>query len=117
LARLVVIGKITADVGTCDYQHLQGGHNPAYPGRFLVESGLYDDSALAYKARRYFDANPGEVSIGFLYDRLRLVAGKDGVVYPCYYSRMWRFERSLLPYGAAAFPASYLDGAQGVATL
>jgi cation transport regulator ChaB len=117
LARLVVIGEITADVGTCDYQHLQGGHNPAYPGRFLVESGLYDDGALAYKARRYFDANPGEVSIGFLYDRLRLVVGKDGVVYPSYYNRVWRFERSLLPYGAAAFPASYLDGATGVATL
>lgn len=117
LAHLVATGKITADVGTCDYQHLQGGTNPAYPGRFLVESGLYDDSALAYKARRYFDANPGEVSIGFLYDRMRLVVGKDGVVYPSYYKRMWRFERSLLPYGAAAFPASYLDGALGLATL
>lgn len=117
LAQQVAVGKITADIGTCDYQHLQGGNDPTYPGRFLVESGLYDDSALANKARRQFDAAPGEVSIGFLYDRLRLVTGKDGTVYPSYNSRVWRFERSLLPYGAAAFPASYLDGAAGVATL
>lgn len=117
LAYLVISKQISADVGTCDYQHLQGGKNQAYPGRFLVESGLYDDSALAYKAKRHFDTYPGEVSIGFLYDRMRLMAGQDGVVYPSYYRRMWRFERSLLPMGAAAFPASYLDGHVGVATL
>ena len=77
----------------------------------------YDENALAYRARRYFDTHPGEVSIGFLYDRMRLVVGKDSVVYPSYNNRMWRFERSLLPMGKAAFPASYLDGATGIATL
>lgn len=117
LARLVLQGAITADVGTCDYQTLQGGSDPEYPGRFLVESGLWNESALAHKARNYFDAHPGEVSIGFLFDHMSLVVGKDGKVYPSYDQRMWRFERSLLPMGAAAFPAGYLDGSMGIATL
>lgn len=117
LSYLVASGQIDADIGECDYQTLQGGSNADYPGCFLVESGLYDENALAYRARRYFDTHPGEVSIGFLYDRMRLVVGKDSVVYPSYNNRMWRFERSLLPMGKAAFPASYLDGATGIATL
>lgn len=118
LAIEIIRGNASADVGTCDYQTLQGGSNPGYPGCFLVESGLWDEAPVARKARDYFDHNPGEVSIGFLFDHMSLVVGKDGTaVYPSYDRRMWRFERSLLPMGTAAFPASYLEGSQGIATI
>jgi hypothetical protein len=117
LALQVAQGRITADVGMCDFQAVYGGSDASYPGSFLVESGLWYDTPLATKAQAYFRQNPGEVSQGFLFDRTGTVT-KGERVFPIYNGSLWRFERSLLPQGAAAFPATgYLDGALGVATL
>ena len=117
LALQVARGKITADVGVCDFQAVYGGSDASYPGSFLVESGLWYDTPLATKAQAYFRQNPGEVSQGFLFDRTGTVT-KGERVFPIYNGSLWRFERSLLPQGAAAFPATgYLDGALGIATL
>lgn len=87
---LLVYHVPSAEIGRCDYQ--------AVVGRFLVESGKFDDTPLGRKAADYFVNTDKEhqVSIGYHYrpgDEL------DGV-----YDWTRIIERSVTPYGAAANP-------------
>lgn len=79
-----------ADVGACDFQ--------AVEGRFLVESGLFDQTPAGRAAEKYF-SNCKErmgVSIGFAYRQGTF----DGRVY-----RQARiFERSVAPWNRVANP-------------
>jgi hypothetical protein len=79
-----------AEIGHCDFQAVQG--------RFLIESGTFDDTPLGKKALDYFINSDEEhqVSIGYKY-----VDGdeKDGIY------DWFRFrERSVCPHGTAANP-------------
>lgn len=79
------------DIGKCDFQAIEG--------RFLIESGLFDDSFLAKKAVDYFTSTDEALgtSIGFSY----LDEDKDGNVY----TKIHRlFERSVCPLEDAANP-------------
>lgn len=80
-----------AKVGQCDVQ--------AISGRFLIESGTFDDTPLGRKAVEHFEQNPDEayqVSIGFEY-----IVGdeQDGQ-----YDWLRIKERSICPFGTAANP-------------
>lgn len=79
-----------SDIGRCDFQGIQG--------RFLVESGTFDDSELAGKALEYFRSTdePLGTSIGFIYP----LSAFDGKVY----SEVRIVERSVCPHWAAANP-------------
>lgn len=87
---LLVYHVPSAIIGQCDYQ--------AMAGRFLVESGTFDNTPLGKKAVEYFVNSDEEhqVSIGYQYlkgDEL------DGV-----YDWTRIIERSVIPHGAAANP-------------
>lgn len=87
---LLVYHVPTTEIGHCDFQ--------AVEGRFLIESGTFDDTPLGLKAAEYFASSDKErqVSIGFeYYDGDEL----DGV-----YDWLRIKERSVCPYGAAANP-------------
>jgi len=92
---LLIYHVPSAAIGHCDYQAVQG--------RFLMESGTFDDTPLGSKAAEYF-ANSDEerqVSIGFEYnsgDEL------DGV-----YDWLRIKERSVTPFGAAANPWTHFQ--------
>lgn len=76
------------EIGQCDYQ--------AVVGRFLLESGTFDDTPLSQKAVEYF-ANSDEehqVSIGYQY---RIGDEEDGQ-----YDWLRIKERSICPLGTAA---------------
>lgn len=80
-----------SDHGTCDFQ--------AMVGRFLVESGTFDDSDLGQKALEYYKTTDDElgVSVGFIFHE----SGFDGRVY----TRIKRFkERSVCPLNTVANP-------------
>lgn len=79
-----------SDIGRCDFQGIQG--------RFLVESGTFDDSELATKALEYFRSTDEVLgtSIGFIYP----LSAFDGKVY----SEVRIVERSVCPHWAAANP-------------
>lgn len=87
---LLIYHVPSAVVGQCDYQ--------AMAGRFLVESGTFDDTPLGNKAVEYFMNSDEEhqVSIGYEY---RLGDEEDGI-----YEWTRIKERSVCPYGAAANP-------------
>lgn len=87
---LLIYHVPSAEVGQCDYQ--------AMAGRFLVESGTFDDTPLGNKAVEYFTNTDEEhqVSIGFQYHR---GDEEDGV-----YDWARIIERSVTPLGAAANP-------------
>lgn len=83
------------DVGQCDFQ--------AVVGRFLVESGTFDDTDLGRKALEYIEGS-GEkfqVSIGFKY-----VMGDEA---DGQYDWLRITERSVLPEGTAANPWTRFD--------
>lgn len=87
---LLVYHVPSAEIGRCDFQ--------AMAGRFLIESGTFDDTPLGNKALEYF-INTDEdfqVSIGFKY-----IEGdeKDGQ-----YDWLRIRERSICPDGKAANP-------------
>jgi len=80
-----------AQVGSCDFQ--------AVIGRFLVESGTFDDTELGRKMVGYLNDHPEDVfgiSIGYKYDRQDR---EDGI-----YDWLRITERSLTPPGAQANP-------------
>lgn len=87
---LLIYHVPSAEVGQCDYQ--------AMAGRFLVESGTFDDTPLGRKAVEYFTNSDEEhqVSIGYEY---HLGDEEDGI-----YEWTRIKERSVCPYGAAANP-------------
>lgn len=87
---LLIYHVPSAEIGQCDYQ--------AMAGRFLVESGTFDDTPLGRKAVEYFTNSDEEhqVSIGYQY---HLGDEEDGV-----YDWTRIIERSVTPYGAAANP-------------
>lgn len=87
---LLIYHVPSAVIGQCDYQ--------AMAGRFLVESGTFDDTPLGNKAVEYFTNSDEEhqVSIGYEY---RLGDEEDGI-----YEWTRIKERSVCPYGAAANP-------------
>lgn len=80
----------SADVGVADYQ--------AVIGRFLVESGTFNDDELGQKAVAYFKSTDEEhqISIGF---QFKSGDEKDGV-----FDWVRIKERSVTPKGAAANP-------------
>jgi hypothetical protein len=84
------IGHIPAKIGTPD------GH--IMLGRFLVETGLFDDTADGKKAAEFYltAEEPLEMSHRYLYDRKDR---EDGV-----YEWVRILERSVLPAGTAANP-------------
>lgn len=88
-----------ADVGRCDFQ--------AVEGRFLVESGTFDDTPMAQKAKEYFQhpEEPLGVSIGFVYPESQF----DGGVY----NRIRIIERSVCPLAAAANPWTSFQTSKG----
>lgn len=85
---LLVYHVPSAEIGQCDYQ--------AVVGRFLVESGTFDDTPLGRKALEYY-ANSDEdhqISIGYKYVKGDELDGEYD---------WFRFkERSVCPYNAAA---------------
>lgn len=87
---LLVYHVPSAEIGQCDYQ--------AMAGRFLVESGTFDDTPLGRKAVEYFTNTDEEyqVSIGYEY---RLGDEEDGI-----YEWTRIKERSACPPGTAANP-------------
>lgn len=87
---LLIYHVPSAEIGQCDYQ--------AMAGRFLVESGTFDDTPLGRKAVEYFTNSDEEhqVSIGYEY---HLGDEEDGI-----YEWTRIKERSVCPYGAAANP-------------
>ena len=87
---LLIYHVPSAEIGQCDYQ--------AMAGRFLVESGTFDDTPLGRKAVEYFSNSDEEhqVSIGYEY---HLGDEEDGI-----YEWTRIKERSVCPYGAAANP-------------
>lgn len=91
------------DIGRCDFQALEG--------RFLIESGVFDDTRLANKAKEYFltTDEPLGVSIGFMHPISALI---DGV-----YSEVKIFERSVCPQGDAANPWTTFMAIQKGATM
>lgn len=80
----------SAEIGHCDFQTMEG--------RFLIESGTFDDTPLGNKAREYFVNSDEEhqVSIGYLYH--------DGDEKDGQYDWLRITERSVTPNGAAANP-------------
>lgn len=87
---LLVFHVPSAEIGQCDYQ--------AVVGRFLLESGTFDDTPLGQKAAEFY-VNSGEeqqVSIGYTY---RDGDEKDGM-----YEWLRFRERSVCPNGTAANP-------------
>jgi uncharacterized protein YegP (UPF0339 family) len=80
----------SAEVGHCDFQ--------AMAGRFLVESGTFDDTPMGAKALEYFikASEEHQVSIGYQYH--------DGDEEDGQYDWLRIYERSVTPYGAAANP-------------
>jgi hypothetical protein len=87
---LLVYHVPSAEIGQCDYQ--------AVVGRFLVESGTFDNTPLGNKAAEYFVNTDEEyqVSIGYTY---QLGDEKDGQ-----YDWLRIRERSVCPDGTAANP-------------
>lgn len=87
---LLVYHVPSAEIGQCDYQ--------AMAGRFLVESGTFNDTPLGRKALEYFENTDEEhqVSIGFQY---RVGDETDGQ-----FDWLRITERSTTPNGAAANP-------------
>jgi len=87
---LLVYHVPSAEIGQCDFQ--------AVAGRFLIESGTFDDTPLGAKALEYFENSDEEhqVSIGFTY---RAGDEEDGV-----YDWLRIGERSVCPFGTAANP-------------
>lgn len=87
---LLVFHVPSAEIGQCDFQ--------AVSGRFLVESGTFDDTPLGQKAVEHFINTDEEyqVSIGYMY---RTGDEQDGV-----YDWLQIMERSVLPKGDAANP-------------
>lgn len=86
---LLLFHQWPARIGTADFQ--------AVSGRFLVESGTFDDTLYGRKAVEYFlehQDEPFEVSIGFAY--------KDGDDVDGVYDWTRIRERSVLPQGKAA---------------
>lgn len=86
---LLLFHQWPARIGTCDFQ--------AVSGRFLVESGTFDDTLYGQRAVEYFLEHqdvPHEVSIGFAY--------KDGDDADGVYDWTRIRERSVLPQGKAA---------------
>ena len=77
-----------ADIGTCDFQDVVG--------RFLVESGTFDDTARGRKAAEYFEEAEDEhgVSIGYRYEK----ADRGDKVYDW----LQFIERSVAPKAAVA---------------
>lgn len=87
---LLIYHVPAAVVGQCDYQALSG--------RFLVESGTFDDTPLGNKAVEYFVNSDEEhqVSIGFQYH--------EGDEEDGQYDWLRILERSVTPFGEAANP-------------
>lgn len=87
---LLVYHVPSAEIGQCDFQ--------AVVGRFLLESGTFDDTPLGRKALEYYVTSQKEhqVSIGFRYQP----GDEDDGVYDWLRIR----ERSVCPAGAAANP-------------
>lgn len=79
-----------AQIGQCDYQAVQG--------RFLIESGTFDDTPVGQKALEYFVNSDEEhqVSIGFNY----IIGDEDDGTYDWLRIK----ERSVCPSGIAANP-------------
>lgn len=79
-----------ADIGQADFQAVQG--------RFLIESGTFDETELAQAALKYFESTdePLGVSIGFVYPE----SSFDGRTY----GKILIMERSILPRDRAANP-------------
>lgn len=78
------------DIGRCDFRALEG--------RFLIESGVFDNTRLADKAKAFFKSTdePLGVSLGFMHP---ISALRNGI-----YTRIKTFERSVLPLAEAANP-------------
>jgi len=89
----------SSDVGTCDFQEVVG--------RFLVESGIFDDTDKGRRAAQYFKASDQDygVSIGYRYEK----ADRADKVYD------WLeiFERSVAPRSAVANPWTTFKTAGG----
>lgn len=87
---LLVYHVPSAEIGQCDFQ--------ALAGRFLVESGTFDNTPLGSKAVEYFVKSDEDfqVSIGY---QFHPGDEEDGV-----YDWLRILERSVLPHGAAANP-------------
>lgn len=87
---LLVYHVPSAEIGQCDFQ--------AMAGRFLIESGTFDDTPLGQKAVEYFVNSDEEhqVSIGYRY--------RSGDELDGQYDWVRILERSVCPHGAAANP-------------
>lgn len=87
---LMVFHVPGTEIGTCDFQGIQG--------RFLIESGTFDDTPLGNKALEYFltSNEDHQVSIGYKYLK---DDEKDGT-----YDWLRFRERSVCPFGTAANP-------------
>jgi hypothetical protein len=87
---LLVYHIPSAEIGHADFQ--------AMAGRFLVESGTFDDTPMGNKAREYFvnSDEDHQVSIGYQYH--------DGDERDGQYDWLRIEERSVLPMGMAANP-------------
>lgn len=86
---LLLFHQWPARIGTCDFQ--------AVSGRFVVESGTFDDTLYGQKAVKYFldhQEEPFQTSIGFAY--------RDGDEADGVYDWTRIRERSVLPQGKAA---------------
>lgn len=92
-----------ADIGQCDFQDVAG--------RFLVESGTFDDTPLARKALDYLKSTEERLgmSIGFRYPE---TAFKDGV-----YGEIDIVERSICPWNNVANPFTAFQTLKGDASM
>lgn len=90
----ITFSKLIGDKGPLRYRHcpgLDGGKcdTQIRVGRFLFESGTFDDTPLGNRMKELYHENPDDwkISVGLAYAKPDLI---DGV-----YQRAWIFERSM----------------------